>query len=281
MFEAPFKIDLQSLVKISKSLLRSGATISEMNVIRNHLSKVKGGGLAKHLYPATVASLIFSDVPGNDLSVIASGPTVHDPTKVEDSLRIVAKYGLEEELDLSRDAFVENPQDQKYFEKVQNIIVLSNKTALSAMQDKAKLLGFETDLYSDRLQGDAKSMGKQLIQVAKAGRILLAGGETTVKVVGKGKGGRNQTLVLAALPFVDEKTVIASFDSDGVDFFHFAGAIGDAQTLKKAEKLKLDRQKYLSDDNSYEFLQKTGDGIFTGKLGSNVSDLMVVLKANV
>ena len=281
MFEAPFKIDLDKLVQISHSLLRSGATISEMNVIRKHLSKVKGGQLAKHLYPATVASLIFSDVPGNELSTIASGPTVLDSTTLNDALEIIKKYDIKINTDISQDFFTELPKDEKYFKNVHNSILISNKTALSAMKNKAKLLGFETDLYSDRLQGDAKLIGKQLIQVAKKGRILLAGGETTVKVAGKGKGGRNQTLVLAALPFINNGTVIASFDSDGVDFYHFAGAIGDETTIEKSEKLNLDRQKYLSDDNSYEFFQKTRDGIFTGKLKSNVSDLMVVLKANV
>jgi len=281
MFEAPFKIDLDKLVQISHLLLRSGATITEMNVIRKHLSKVKGGQLAKHLYPATVASLIFSDVPGNELSTIASGPTVLDSTTLNDALEIIKKYDIKINTDISQDFFTELPKDEKYFKNVHNNIIISNKTALSAMKNKAKLLGFETDLYSDRLQGDAKLIGKQLIQVAKSGRMLLAGGETTVRVLGKGKGGRNQTLVLAALPFVDEKTVIASFDSDGVDFYHFAGAIGDESTLKKAEKLKLDRQKYLSDDNSYEFFRNSGDGIFTGKLKSNVSDLMVVFKNNV
>jgi glycerate 2-kinase len=281
MFEAPFKISLDTLIKISHALLRSGATISEMNVIRKHLSKVKGGQLAKHLYPATVASLIFSDVPGNDLSTIASGPTVMDETTFNDALEIIKKYDIQKNLDIPENSFTELPKEEKYFSNVYNNIIVSNKTALSAMKDKAKLLGFETDLYSDRLQGDAKQIGEQLIQVAKDNRMLIAGGETTLKVAGKGKGGRNQTLVLGALPFIDEKTVIASFDSDGVDYFHFAGAIGDGQTLKKAQKLKLDQQKYLSDDNSYEFFQKTEDGIFTDKLGSNVSDLMVVLKADV
>ncbi len=281
MFEAPFKIDLRTLVKISKLLLRSGATISEMNVIRKHLSKVKGGGLAKHLYPATVASLIFSDVPGNELSTIASGPTVFTSTTLKDALEIMKKYDIQKNVEISEDFLTELPKDEKYFKNVHNNIIISNKTALLAMKNKAKLLGFETDLYSDRLQGEAKLMGKQLIQVAKPGRILLAGGETTVKVVGKGKGGRNQALVLAALPYVSNGTVIASFDSDGVDFYHFAGAIGEETTVGKAQKLKLDPQKYLSDDNSYEFFQKTGDGIFTGKLESNVSDLMIVLKTNV
>lgn len=281
MFEAPFKIDFQTLTKISKSLLLSGATISEMNVVRKHLSRVKGGQLAKHLYPATVASLIFSDVPGSELSTIASGPTVQDSTTLNDALEIIKKYDIQKSVEISLDWLTELPGEEKYFRNVNNIIVISNKTALLAMKDRANFLGFETDLYSDRLQGDAKLIGKQLIQVAKPGRILLAGGETTLKVLGKGKGGRNQTLVLAALPFITNATVIASFDTDGVDFYHFAGAIGDETTIEKSEKLKLDREKYLSDDNSYEFFEKTGDGIFTGKLESNVSDLMVVFKNNV
>ena len=281
MFEAPFKIDLNTLIQVSHLLLRSGATISEMNVIRKHLSKVKGGQLAKHLYPATVASLIFSDVPGSDLPTIASGPTVKDSTTLNDALEIIKKYDLQKSVEIPSDWLTELPRDERYFKNVYNIIIISNKTALSAMKNKAKSLGFETDLYSDRLQGDAKLIGEKLIQVAKPGRILLAGGETTVKVLGKGKGGRNQTLVLAALPFITNATVIASFDTDGVDFYHFAGAIGDATTIEKSEKLKLDREKYLSDDNSYEFFQKIGDGIFTGKLESNVSDLMVVFKNNV
>lgn len=281
MFEAPFKIDFQTLTKISKSLLLSGATISEMNVIRKHLSRAKGGQLAKHLYPATVASLIFSDVPGSELSTIASGPTVQDPTTLNDALEIIKKYDIQKSVEIPLGWLAELPIDEKYFRNVNNIIIISNKTALLAMKDRAESLGFETDLYSDRLQGDAKLIGKQLIQVAKPGRILLAGGETTLKVLGKGKGGRNQTLVLAALPFITNTTVIASFDTDGVDFYHFAGAIGDETTIEKSEKLKLDREKYLSDDNSYEFFEKTGDGIFTGKLESNVSDLIVVFKNNV
>ena len=281
MFEAPFKIDLLTLVEISKSLLRSGATISEMNVIRKHLSKVKGGGLAKHLYPATVASLIFSDVPGSELQTIASGPTVQGLTTLNDALEIIKKYDIQKSVEISLDWLTELPSDEKYFKNVHNIIVVSNKTALLAMKDMANSLGFETDLYSDRLQGDAKLIGKQLIQVAKPGRMLLAGGETTLKVLGNGKGGRNQTLVLAALPIIDKATVIASFDTDGIDFYHFAGAIADETTIKKSEKLKLDREKYLRDDNSYEFFRNSEDGIFTDKLESNVSDIMLVLKTNV
>ena len=276
MFEEPFKVDLDTLVKISNSLLKSGATISEMNVIRKHLSKVKGGGLAKHLYPATLVSLIFSDVPGSDLSTIASGPTVLDSSTLEDVSRITDKYGLSNEL--KKEWFTNLPNDERFFQKVHNLIIVENKTALLAMKLKAKKLGFESDIYSDRLQGDAKEMGKVLIEKAKNGRILLAGGETTLKVKGDGKGGRNQTVVLASLPFIEEGTVIASFDSDGVDFYHFAGALADEKTLEKVSELKLDPESYLGNDNSYGFFSKVGDGIFTDKLESNVSDLMLILK---
>lgn len=276
MFEKPFKVDLDTLVKISNSLLKSGATISEMNVIRKHLSKVKGGGLAKHLYPATLVSLIFSDVPGSDLSTIASGTTVLDSSTLENVSKIVEKYGLSGQF--QKEWFTNLPNDERFFQKVHNLIIVENKTALLAMKLRAKKLGFESDIYSDRLQGDAKEMGKVLIEKAKSGRILLAGGETTLKVKGDGKGGRNQTVVLASLPFITDGTIIASFDSDGVDFYHFAGAMADSKTLEKVSKLKLDPESYLSNDNSYGFFSKVGDGIFTDKLESNVSDLMLVLK---
>ncbi len=278
MFEKPHKINLGTLTMLNKALLRSGATISEMNVIRKHLSSTKGGGLAKDLYPATVASLIFSDVPGNDLSVIASGSTVKDPTTLQEALDLLEKYQITKELPLSPNDFAETPKEDKYFEKVSNIMILSNVTALEAMQKRAQELGVTATVLSDKMQGDAKEIGKQLIDTAKQGEILLVGGETTVKVTGTGEGGRNQTLVLAALQYVGENTIIASFDSDGWDFFELAGAIGDSLTVKKAQELGLDMTSFLNNDDSYHFLTQVGDGILTGKLASNVSDLMIVYK---
>jgi glycerate-2-kinase len=278
MFEAPYKVDFETLTKIFDALLKSGATISEMNTVRKHLSRVKGGGLAKHLYPAKVVSLLFSDVPGSNLSVIASGPTVKEVTTIEDALRIIKQYKITDTVSCTKDMFTILPSEEKYFKNVSNILIVSNMTAITAMREKANKLGFKTHIYSDRAQGDAKMIGEKLIKVAKKGEILLVGGETTVKVTGSGKGGRNQTLVLAALPYLEKGTIIASFDSDGLDFYHFAGAIGDEKTVKKAKKKKLDISKFLSDDNSYAFFEKTGDGIFTDKLDSNVSDLMIVFK---
>lgn len=278
LFEQPHSFDLNKMIEVNKTLLHSGATISEMNVIRKHLSKVKGGGLAKILFPASVINLVFSDVPGNDLSVIASGPLVKDPTTIQDAMNVLKKYTLTDHLKLSEDNFLETPKDDKYFNTVHNILMLSNITALKAMQKKANELGFQAEIFTDRLQGDAKETGKYLLEKAKPGQILLAGGETTVKVTGSGKGGRNQALALSSLPYLTEGTVLVSFDSDGWDFYGFAGAIVDTETVKKTTERHLDAKIFLDNDNSYEFFKKTGDGILTGKQESNVSDLMIIFK---
>lgn len=277
MFEAPHSADLETLTAVSKALLASGATISDMNVIRKHLSRVKGGGFAKYLYPARVVSLLFSDVPGNDMSVIASGPTVKDSTTMDDVKRTLETFSIDNSMVQIGD-FQDTVTDEKYFAHVSNVIMVSNMTALKAMQEKASEMGHKARIYSDTFQSDAKGAGEKLIQETQSGEIVLVGGETTVKVKGTGKGGRNQTLVLAALPFVGENTIIASCDSDGMDMYYFAGALGDWETVATAQKLGLDEKAYLDDDNSYEFFEKVGDGILTDKLESNISDLMIIAK---
>jgi glycerate-2-kinase len=275
LFEKPHTFTLEQMIDVNKALLESGATISEINSIRKHLSKVKAGHLAKIIYPATAVNLIFSDVPGNDLSVIASAPLVKDPTTIADATAILEKYKLTTPVTSD---LVEPPKEDKYFDKVSNILMLSNLTALNAMEKKAKELGLNCYVMTDRLQGDARTMGEKLIKETPEGQILLAGGETTLKITGKGRGGRNQTLVMSALPFIKNDTVIATFGSDGWDFYGYAGAIADKDTLKKIETEHLDVKSFLDDDNSYELLEKIGDGIDTGKLESNVSDLFIVLK---
>lgn len=271
-------VPLETLTHINDVLLKSGATISEMNVVRKHVSKVKGGKFAKQLYPATVASLIFSDVPGNDLSVIASGPTAPDTTTKEDLEKILHTYQVTKEIQLDESAFSPTVSEEKYFKHVHNVLVVSNKTALTAMREKAEALGFKVSVFSDRLQGDAKSLGQHLIERTKPREVFLAGGESTIHVTGSGKGGRNQALVLASLPYVGSDTIVIAFDSDGWDFYGYAGAIGDAETLKKAQQKGLVPEEYLDNDDSYTFFEKVGDGIDTGKLESNVSDLFVILK---
>ncbi len=276
MFEAPKNLSLERLDKLFSDMLKSGADITEMNVVRKHVSLVKGGGLAHHLYPATVASLIFSDVPGNDLSTIASGPTVKDAHSLDDTKAVLSKYNLLG--DVTDEDFSPTPTDDHFFEHVHNILMLSNLTAINAMQKKAEELGWKTRVWTDKLQGDAREMGQKLISEAQAGEILLAGGETTIKIAGRGLGGRNQALALCALPFVDDNTLLVSFSTDGWDFYWFAGALVDSDTKKKIEEMHIDVNEYLSDDNSYGFFERVGDGIKTGKQESNVSDLYIVLK---
>jgi glycerate 2-kinase len=277
MFEAPYALEFEKLKAVFDSMLKSGANISEMNVIRKHLSKVKGGGLAKHLFPARVMSLMFSDVPGSVLSVIASGPTVKEESTMEDVQALLTKYPLPQELTLTESDFSTLASDDKYFEKVSNLLIVSNRTAMEAMKKKAEELGVPATIGSDKTQGNAKTLAEQLLTEAKPGLTLL-GGETTLHVTGTGKGGRNQTLVLGSLAHLPENTTFASFDSDGMDFYFYAGAIADSNTVKKAAEMHLDPQSFLDDDNSYEFFAKIGDGIDTGKLESNVSDLMIIYK---
>lgn len=278
LFENPYRVDLEKLIEVNRSLLFSGATIADMNIVRKHLSLVKGGGLIKPLFPAVVISVIASDVPGNDLSSIASGPTVKDETTKEQALEILKKYNLFEKLGLLEEDFIETPKENKYFENATNILLVSNQTALAAMQSKAKELGFDAKILTDKLQADAKTAGKELIDQTPSG-ILLSGGETTVKVLNKsGLGGRNQEVVLSALLSIDEKTTIASFDSDGWDNSPFSGAIGDLSTIQKAKELNINPEIFSQENNSFSFFEKTGDGIITDRLPSNVSDLMIVLK---
>ena len=156
--------------------------------------------------------------------------------------------------------------------------MLSNLTALKAMEEKAKEYNLNVQIFSDHFQSDAKEAGITLLAQTQPNSVLLAGGETTVKVTGNGKGGRNQEVVLAALTHTSSDTVIASIASDGFDNTEHAGAVGDSNTSQKALAQKLDPEEYIRNNDSYTFFEKTGDGIKTGRLPSNVSDLFVVLR---
>lgn len=242
LFELP-TVSLEELLRLNDELLKSGKTITEMNIERKKVSRVKGGKLAQILSPAKIHGLIFSDVPGNDISVISSGPT-----------------------------YIELPN-------VTNTLMLSNLTALNAMKKKAEEIGMQSQIYFDEIQGEARNVGLELIKIANPNSILLAGGETTVTVHNKnGKGGRNQELVLGTLLNINEHVTVASFDSDGWDNSELAGAIADLETLSKAKEMNLDPQKFLDENNSLEFFQKVRNGIETGRLPSNVADLMIIIR---
>ena len=279
MFEYPVSLNLEGIIGVNKALLQSGATISEMNAVRKHVSQVKGGGLAKVLYPATIANLLFSDVPGNDLAVIASGPTVKDPSTIDDALAVLKKFDLAEKVGLSESDFTETPKDDKYFANLHNILILSNRTALEAMKQRAADLGFTAEVHSDKFQSEAKVAAKTLLDATKPGTILVAGGETTVRITGEaGEGGRNQEVVLGALAHLEPGQVISSFASDGWDNTPAAGAIGDQDTLTKVAEKNLDPQAALDGHSSLAFFTAAADTIQTGRLASNVADLYIVFK---
>lgn len=279
MFEVPHTITSEQKKAVDQALLHCGANITEMNIIRKHLSSVKGGGLAKILYPATIATLVYSDVPGNNLSTIASGPTVKDPTTLADVQTVLTKYPQLTEIQLPENAFAETPKEDMYYERVTPFIMLSNRTALQTMQTKAKEYGYEATILSDQYQNAAGAAAKELIEKTQPGQILLAGGETTVTVKGKGgEGGRNQHLVLSALSFVGDDVTIASVGTDGWDNSHNAGAIGDQSALQKAKELALEPALFIENSNSLAFMEKTESALVTGKLPSNVADIIIVLK---
>lgn len=278
LFEAPARINLDKLIQVNQALLLSGADIYEINTIRKHISLVKAGGLARALYPAKIIVLIISDVPGNDLSFVASGPTVKDETRLDQAWPLIKKYNLDQKVDLSFDDLIETPKEENYFKNVSNILILSNLTGLNAMRAKAETLGYGVEIISDRFRGDVGAVAKMFLEKQGSGKIFLAGGETTVKVKTNGRGGRNQALALSFLEELKDNSVFCPFDSDGWDNTETAGALVDRLTLVRAAELNLNPEKFLEENNSFDFFQRTGDFIATGRLGSNVSDLAVMLK---
>lgn len=261
-------------------LIHFGVNIQEMNTVRKHLSVARGGYLAKYAYPARVVSFIFSDVVGNNLEYVASGPTIKDTTTVNDAKTILDKYKVSEKCSFFPHRLIETPKDSKYFERVKNILFVSNQTALDAMAGKAEELGFRAVIRKNDLTGEAKEAARGIIDELNqegTNTVLLYGGETTVKVEGEGRGGRNQELALSALRFIKENQLIISAASDGWDNTDHAGAVCDIITKEKAEKNNLNAEKFLKDNNSYEFFKKTGDYLKTGNTGSNVADIIIAI----
>lgn len=274
--------DLEKFIKVNQELLKSGANIYEMNIIRKHLDRVKGGGLAKILYPAKVLSLIVSDVPGNDLAIIASGPTVKDLSTKEEAWQIVQKFNLS----INYEELQETSKDDLFFENVENRLILSNLTVLEAMKEKAAEFNLGAKILTDNLKGEVSEIVKLLLKEIEnfEGNILLAGGETTVQVKGKGRGGRNQELVLWFLKYayfenkINFNPLIISINSDGWDNTEFAGGIGDEIVIKKAQEMGLDIDEFLKNNDSFSFFEKLQQGIRTGRLPVNVADLILIMK---
>lgn len=301
LFEAPVEgLSLDEIGLVSKLLMVNGADIYELNTVRKHLSMVKGGKLLRYI-KGEVVSLIISDVVGDDLSVIASGPTSPDPSTFQEVYSILLKRGVWNQTPESVKNYVvkglngEVPETPKpgdpVFEKVRNIIVASNIISLKAMAEEAVKLGYNPMIITPYITGEAREVGKVIASIIKSvinhdlpvkkPAALIAGGETTVTVKGKGIGGRNQELCLSIsieTRRVDKDFIVACVGSDGIDGISpAAGAILPSRLFNVALKKGLNPVEYLENNDSYTFFNKLGLAVVTGYTGTNVNDFIVAL----
>ena len=279
------------------ALLKAGADITALNTIRKHLSAVKGGRLAAAA-PGPVVCLAISDVVGDDLSVIGSGPTVADPSTFQDAWSYIERFGVEPLLTAAaRDylraglageiAETPKPGDPR-FERTVTRVIGGRFNAMDGAAEAARSLGYDVILSTEPVVGDARSVGPVILERArtlaadrKRPLAVLASGETTVKVVGNGKGGRNQEIALsvaAQLASEDGDVAVASVGTDGIDGpTDAAGAYADTTTIARARQRELDADAFLADNNAYAFFQSIGDLIITGPSTTNVGDIQIVL----
>jgi hydroxypyruvate reductase len=291
-------ITLKEKQAISRLLINSGASINEINAVRKHLSRVKGGRLSELAWPGRVLTLIVSDVVGSDLSSIGSGPTAPDPSTFEDCVRIIGKYGLTAKIPAkamrllrsgAKGNAAETPKPgHSAFGRTANVVLADNHTALLAAKEKAASLGFRPLILSSGVTGNTREAARLfssiLIETKRYGApvrppaCLLMGGETTLRVAGKGKGGRNQEFALsAALALGGEEGIsVLSAGTDGTDGpTDAAGAFALPETLGKASALGLDALDFLSRNDSYNFFKPIGGLFMTGPTGTNVMDIAI------
>ena len=289
-------ISLANKQETTRQLLACGATIHEINTVRKHLSQIKGGQLARLAWPATVISLLLSDVIGDDLSVIGSGPTAPDESTFVGALAVLDKYNIRTTVPAPvRDRLEaglrgEIPETPKVTENARNVVVGSNRLAMDAAERKAKELGYRTLVLSTTIEGETRDVARMHAaigrEIAASGRparrpaCILSGGETTVTLTGDGLGGRNQEFALAAAIDIAglAPAVVLSAGTDGTDGpTDAAGAIADSTTVARAAVKGLDAKRSLAAHDSYHFFEKTKDLIKTGPTGTNVMDVHVVL----
>lgn len=289
MLELPLVgITLDDLQTLNQLLLHSGAPIEDINTVRKAVSRIKGGGLARLAAPANVVSLILSDVVGDRISAIASGPTVLHPAAQpagQAAIDVLRKYDLWEKTpDSVRRALQQTPAPFRAARRPINVIVGSNRMVVQAAQRKAQDLGYSARIVTYRMQGEAREVGSkfgQRLSQASPGTCLLMGGETTVTVVGGGKGGRNQELAVAAALRLESSTdaALMSLATDGVDGpTDAAGAVVDGDTIPKARRLGLNPEQSLEQNDCYPLLHELDALIQTGPTGTNLMDLVVGLK---
>jgi len=264
--------------EITRRLLASGANIHEINTVRKHMSAIKGGHLVALAHPATIVALILSDVIGDDLSAIGSGPTAPDSTTCADAASVLKRYGI------PSPPLMETPKRPA---AVQNLIVGSNRQSIDAAAKKARELGYRPIVLSTTIDGETRDIARMHAALAREAiarghrRIcFLSGGETTVTIRGKGLGGRNQEFVLAATIALEKTSgaTIFSAGTDGIDGpTDAAGAIADSSTLLRASRLKLDPRSFLDNNDSYRFFERLGGLVKTGPTGTNVMDVRILL----
>jgi hydroxypyruvate reductase len=289
------RVPLEDLQTLTSLLLASGARIDEINTLRRQLDRIKGGGLARAT-KARVISLILSDVIGDPLEAIASGPTVPDPTTAEDAVRILKKYELEKQVpDSIHGILLRAPSSAPVLQRlpaedgggsisVRNTIIGDNKLAAQAALEQAKRQGFHGEILTNELQGEAREVGRELahrlrVESSQSSRpfCLIAGGETTVTVRGAGKGGRNQELALAVVPDLGglENVLLIALATDGDDGpTDAAGAVVTGESAERAKSLGLDVANHLARNDAYPFFEALGDLLKTGPTGTNVNDLI-------
>ncbi|MDO9545461.1 MAG: glycerate kinase [Pelolinea sp.] len=289
-------ISLADIRLLTDILLKSGAVIQEINTIRKHIDRIKGGGLAIMTHPTQLVSLILSDVVGDEISMIASGPTIEDETTYLNAMEIIRKYNIENKIPISilnhikmglRGKVQETVKSgDKAVKNVTNTIIGSLSIAIDSAEKTAQDLGYNTIIDTKKLVGEAREIGKSIASsfinmyendLLNLPTCFMAGGETTVTISGNGKGGRNQELVLSAIEQFENynNCCMISIATDGEDGpTDAAGAFITGTSLKKAKDKGLDPQKYLINNDSYSFFEQIGNLIKIGPTGTNVNDLI-------
>lgn len=286
-------VTLPEKKQVTALLLRAGASVHELNTVRKHLSSVKGGRLAEIARPARVVSLILSDVVGDALDTIASGPTAPDDSTFADAIGVMDKYGLSSRAPaavmalLSKGAQGRVPETPKkgdaVFDKVHNIVIASNRIALEAARAEGEDLGYPAEILTSELTGEAREAGRRLARRAMSMQrpaCLISGGETTVTVTGSGRGGRNLELALAFALEIEGVAGITllSAGTDGMDgSADAAGAVVDGATIAAARARGLDPDAYLARNDSYTFFREAGGLVVTGPTGTNVMDIQIII----
>lgn len=297
--DSPSGVTPEEMIKLNEILVGSGASITEINAVRKHLSSVKGGQLARVSFPATLITLILSDVTGDNPDVIASGPTVPDSTTFKDALGVLKSYNLISSVSVNINKYLEDgvagkrPETPKsadpVFLKTTNLIVGTNKLAMEAGIIKAQEFNINSFVIDNQLQGDTVSVSEYIVNTALEFRkdinevkpvCLLFGGETTLTLGGSGKGGRNQHLALLCAILLENHPgiTILSAGTDGTDgTTDAAGAVVDSDTIPAAIDKNLDPSKFIANFDSFHFFKKAGGHLITGPTMTNVMDIIIVI----